>query len=68
LTLGAGQGKTFLALLLAERHARDDKVVCIVVPDPVSYDQYQQQIFNYCDESVRVLTARDLRSKDGSDS
>ena len=39
--LGAGQGKTFVALLLAEYHLRDEKRPVIVVPSKVLQEQFE---------------------------
>ena len=55
--LGAGQGKTFVAILLAERHVREQKSVTIVVPDTISVGQYENYVDQYCKNNVIVMQA-----------
>ena len=65
--LGAGQGKTFVALLLAERHLREGKSVTIVVPDKVSVGQFEHYVADYCQENISVMRAKDLTYSHKSD-
>ena len=59
-TLGPGQGKSWAALLLAEKHAKDGKFVTIVVPNEVILEQFETMISDYCSDKVTVLMACQL--------
>ena len=65
--LGAGQGKTFVALLLAERHRSEKKTVTIVVPDKISVSQFEGYTLAYCSEHISTIRAKDLKSTHKSD-
>ena len=48
--------------MLAERHAREEKKVTIVVPDKISVSQFENYTLRYCQESISAIRAKDLSS------
>ena len=59
-TFGMGQGKTWVALLLAEWHAKKNKKVCIVTLNRTIQKQFQALLIHYCSNSVDVRRAKML--------
>ena len=55
-----GQGKTWVAILLAEWHATKNKKVCIVVLDKPIQKQFQAHLIHYCSDLVDVRRAKML--------
>jgi len=59
-TFGMGQGKTWVALLLAEWHASKGRKVCIVVLDKPIQKQFQAHLTHYCSNLVEVRQVKML--------
>ena len=66
-TLGAGQGKTFLALLLAQYHSSQDKRVMIVVPSYILKQQFETYVNKFLDKNVLVVEPKNLYYKEKVD-
>jgi superfamily II DNA or RNA helicase len=59
----AGQGKTFIVLLIAQVHVKARRKVVIVVLNDDLREQYEADLMKYFDydEDVEVVTAENLR-------
>ena len=57
-----GQGKTFIAILLAKNHSDHGEKVCIVVHTMLAKVQYMQILNKYRFNGIDVLEARRLKA------
>ena len=62
MRLDPGQGKTFIAILLAKNHADRGEKVCIVVHSNLAKVQYMQILNKYRFNGIDVLEARRLKA------
>ena len=61
MKLGAGQGKSFICLLLAAYHRNKDQPVTIVVTSKLLLNQYRKDLPIYLEDSkVEVVEASSL--------
>ena len=62
MRLGQGQGKTYIAILLAKLHASRGEKACIVVHSNLAKVQYMQILNKYEHEGVHVMEACRLKA------
>ena len=62
MQLGPGQGKTYIAILLAKFHASRGESACIVVHSNLAKVQYMQILNKYEHEGVHVKVACRLKA------
>ena len=65
MQLGPGQGKTYIAILLAKLHASRGESACIVVHSRLAKVQYMQILNKYEHEGVHVKEACRLKAEAG---
>ena len=63
MQLGPGQGKTYIAILLAKIHASRGQKACIVVHSNLAKVQYMQILNKYEHEGVHVMEACRLKAE-----